>query len=110
MLKLSTHGLGIGLVDRPGYQNSSVRIEPRDRLLIFSDGLYEFVDHKGEMWSYTKLCEYVAKYGHSMDVHTLTDQLIKRSGSGRFRDDCSVVLIDFPAEEEELSKPIGTAS
>lgn len=110
VLKLRTYGLGVGLVDKASYQNSSILIEPKDRLLIFSDGLYEFIDHKGKMWSYAKLCEHVAEHGHSMNVHTLTNQLMQQSGSGRFRDDCSVLLIDFPTEGEGPSKAIGTES
>ena len=99
--KLSTNGIGVGLLERADYQNEFIDVSHRDRLLVFSDGLFEFFDRNGRIWSYESLLQYVEVHGRAINVDTLTGQLMGQSGAGRFRDDCSVVLIDFEFDQAE---------
>lgn len=93
--QLSTSGLGIGLMEEAEYHNGSITLSPGDRLLLFSDGLFEFFDQEGQIWSYKKLHKYIERNGRSMNEQTLTDALMGKSKSGQFQDDCSVLLISF---------------
>ena len=94
--RLSTRCLGVGLMEGTRYYYNAVQVEPGDRLMLYSDGLFEFFDVNGKLWSYEALVDLICTQPEvSLDVYRLTDTLRGFSRHKEFDDDCSVVLVDF---------------
>ena len=96
--QLSARCLGIGLMESTNYYNMSTSIEPGDSLIVYSDGLFEFFDMNGCLWSFDSLVDFVSNQPEAaVDVYRLTDTLRGFSRLGQFEDDCSVVHVAFTA-------------
>lgn len=94
--RLATRSLGVGLMEGSRYCNASVQVNPGDRLMLYSDGLFEFFDAEGKLWSFDSLLTLLAAQPElGMDVYHLTDTMRRFAGTGSFSDDCSVVLVEF---------------
>jgi sigma-B regulation protein RsbU (phosphoserine phosphatase) len=96
--ELSTGGMPVGMFDNSEYASAAAYVNPGDALLIYSDGAYELPTPEGQTWSLTDfvaLCrQRAARRGWTLD--SLIEDLRRRSATGAFDDDLSLVRLDFP--------------
>ncbi len=50
-------GLPVGVVDKPEYKDQEVQLRSGDRLFIYSDGVTEVLNQKGEQFGIDRLCD-----------------------------------------------------
>src|SRR5215208_514830 len=61
--ELRARGMPLGLMPGMSYEEKEIVLEPRDNVLIYSDGLVEAHDPKGEMVGFPRLRALVAEQG-----------------------------------------------
>ena len=90
-------GLPIGIADGIPYLSSEVRLEPGDRLLIFSDGVSESLDQSDKLFGTDGI---KAAFARGATVHATGEQLIqavKRHAAGCDQnDDITAVCLGRP--------------
>ncbi len=84
------HGPALGLFERSVYPACRVKMSPRDRLLLFTDGVYEVNDENGEEWGQERLLSYVRTH-FDASAEALFDGALREarqfSGEHDFQDD-----------------------
>ncbi len=91
-------GLPVGLLGQATYQTRKVHLSPGDRLLIYSDGMIECRDRRGDMLGETGLAEVVTGLRRSRGadcLESLVWHLADITGTDQFDDDVSAVLLEF---------------
>jgi predicted ester cyclase len=73
--ELRARGMPLGLMPGMSYEEKEVMLEPRDSALLYSDGLVEAHDPKGEMFGFPRLQALVAEHG---EERSLEDFLLKK--------------------------------
>ncbi|MBF0429974.1 MAG: SpoIIE family protein phosphatase [Fibrobacteria bacterium] len=61
---LTTEGMMLGVVEQSFFEEGTVEIEAGDKLILFTDGLYETRNKSGEMYGRDRLCDIIQKAGH----------------------------------------------
>jgi serine phosphatase RsbU (regulator of sigma subunit) len=61
--ELRARGMPLGLMPGMSYEEKEMMLEPTDTALLYSDGLVEAHDPKGEMFGFPRLRALVAKHG-----------------------------------------------
>jgi serine phosphatase RsbU (regulator of sigma subunit) len=61
--ELRARGMPLGLMPGMSYEEKEIVLEPRDNVLLYSDGLVEAYDPKGEMVGFPRLRALVAEQG-----------------------------------------------
>ena len=96
--ELGEPALMLGAVAEPGYENLEVRVDPGDRLYLFSDGLFEVRQPEGAMLGHRGLRD-LMQQDFEPDNRTRVQQIIDRVGDlqGRqtFDDDVSLLEVEF---------------
>jgi phosphoserine phosphatase RsbU/P len=90
----------LGLFEEAIYHTSEVRYSPHDLVMLFTDGLYEVLDEKHELYTQSMLVTDVEKRAQ-LPASELFDQLIARmhrfSVDGKFSDDVCLVAMEAAA-------------
>ncbi len=90
----------LGFMEGFAYQSSTTKLEPGDLLMLFTDGLYEVQDKKGEFYSPALLARQVQERLR-LPAGALFDQLIVQMGQlsaeGGFTDDVCLVGMEYAA-------------
>jgi predicted ester cyclase len=73
--ELRARGMPLGLMPGMSYEQKEIVLEPRDSVLLYSDGLVEAHDSKGEMFGFPRLRALVTEHG---EEHSLEDFLLER--------------------------------
>jgi steroid delta-isomerase-like uncharacterized protein len=73
--ELRARGMPLGLMPGMSYEEKEIVLEPRDSALLYSDGLVEAHDPKGEMFGFPRLQALVAEHG---EESSLEDFLLKK--------------------------------
>jgi sigma-B regulation protein RsbU (phosphoserine phosphatase) len=101
--KLSGHGMGLGLFEEATYGSTSVQLNGRASLLLYSDGIYEVATTSGRMWS---LQDFIGVVNESRPLlekpsglANLVEQVRDRTGIPGFSDDYALVQATFHPEE-----------
>lgn len=95
-------GMVLGLFPDSKYESATVRLEPGDRLLLFTDGITEATNKSGEEYGDGRLRQRLAESSGSK-VATLHSTLMEEAAEfcGRdFMDDATLVLIAFAGSRE----------
>ena len=87
MQRLRGRHLPLGLEAEDAWQEETVRLDPGDALVIFSDGLLDFFDD--EESAYTYLTGLMVRHG---DAQRFVDALVKLTPAGQ-PDDCTVIAV-----------------
>jgi len=99
---LPGRGYPIGLADGPKpYNEWCVRLNPGDRLYLYSDGIPEAVSPEGFPYGTDRLLEKIES-GRSEPLCAVVNELVADleswSGASSMRDDVSVLAVEFRAE------------
>ena len=93
---LSTGGLLLGMFPEAGYEAASVRMEPRDVLLLYSDGVTEAHDDQMDEFGEERLAAFLRE-NRELDPEKFVEALIRRvhefSSEGKPGDDVTVAVI-----------------
>jgi sigma-B regulation protein RsbU (phosphoserine phosphatase) len=95
-------GTVLGVLPESKYESATVRLEPGDRILLFTDGITEATNMSGEEYGDGRLRQRLAESSGSK-VATLHSTLMEEAAEfcGRdFMDDATLVLVSFAASRE----------
>jgi len=92
--ELESTGPFIGIEGMP-YENTKLTLGPKDRIYLFSDGVYEIRDHEsGRMWEFERLKRILAG-GQMLEPRARLENLLKTArqsqGSDVLEDDFAIV-------------------
>src|SRR3712207_3601441 len=91
--ELRAGGMPLGLMPGMGYEEKEVVLEPRDSALLYSDGLVEAHDPKGEMFGFPRLRALVAQHGEERSLEDfLLEELYAFVGDGWEQEDDITLL------------------
>lgn len=92
---LPSGSIPIGVLPDTLYETHDVQLEPDAALLIYSDGAFELALSDGGRWSLEEFIEMCARTSGSpgWTLDDLVGQLRKRSKTGQFDDDCTLVRV-----------------
>jgi serine phosphatase RsbU (regulator of sigma subunit) len=101
LLELNERGLLLGVRPSEEYAQTEFTFEAGDRLLIYTDGLVEAVNARGEAFGETQLGEFIATH-QDLPAEQFAERLLNsvlgwpENGSARAQaDDITVVVIDI---------------
>ena len=91
-------GVPIGMMPGMSYQNHTIKLQPGDRLFLYSDGVTECENPEGEHFGEERLiCE--LKQGFNEELQQLTDRIesaiTQWNGTGSFEDDVTYLLLEW---------------
>jgi serine phosphatase RsbU (regulator of sigma subunit) len=66
--ELRARGMPLGLMPGMSYERKEIVLEPRDSALLYSDGLVEAHNPKGEMFGFPRLRALVAEHGEERSL------------------------------------------
>jgi len=91
--ELRARGMPLGLMPGMSYEEKERVLEPRDNVLLYSDGLVEAHDPKGEMVGFTRLRALVAEQGEDGSLGDLClEELYSFVGEGWEQEDDITLL------------------
>ena len=91
--ELRARGMPLGLMPRMSYEEKQTILQADETALLYSDGLVEAHDHKGEMFGFPRLRELVAKHGDETSLEeTLLEELYSFTGEGWEQEDDITLL------------------
>jgi len=94
-IELDAAGAVLGQFPAWGYEQSEMRLEPGDRLLIFTDGLVEACDAKQESFGEPSVLRIAGK-NPGADAKNLMDATMRAASAhceGHFQDDASLIVL-----------------
>lgn len=86
--RMEDAGVPVGLMPDATYTGTQVKMQPGDRIVLFSDGITEAQNAKGEFYGDERL--QTAASSHS-PVETILQSVIQFCAESAFEDDCTVV-------------------
>jgi serine phosphatase RsbU (regulator of sigma subunit) len=96
ILKLETGDPSLNLLKKTEFNESSVSIDPGDLLVIYTDGVIEIFNEKGEDFGFDRFMKLV-KSCKELDVNAIIDKIVQStaefSGSHYYRDDFTLMII-----------------
>ena len=88
----------LGLFEAVTYETSEVKLDPKDLVMLFTDGLYEVQDRNNELYSQEMLVAGVQRRTQ-LPAPQLFDELLAEirrfSGDNGFADDVCLVAVDY---------------
>jgi serine phosphatase RsbU (regulator of sigma subunit)/ketosteroid isomerase-like protein len=91
--ELRARGMPLGLMPGMSYEEKEIVLEPRDNVLLYSDGLVEAHDPKGEMVGFPRLRALVAEQGEEGSLGDLClEELYSFVGEGWEQEDDITLL------------------
>ena len=90
---LRARGMPLGLMPRMSYEEKETMLDAGEAALLYSDGLVEAHDPKGEMFSFPRLRELVAEHGEDQSLgDILLEELYSFVGEGWEQEDDITLL------------------
>ncbi|MBI9076164.1 MAG: SpoIIE family protein phosphatase [Desulfatibacillum sp.] len=99
---LGSGGLPVGLLPDAEFTEDLYRIEPGDRLFLYSDGITDCTNEKGERFSQEKLVNFLsANRDCSLNrlIRKMGEELMHFHGSHSFDDDVSLMVMERIGDE-----------
>lgn len=87
----------LGWFDDPGMAETVIRLEPRDRLILYTDGFLEAKDPEGEVFGEHRFAEALLRLA-PLDSDILGEELVReveRFAAGKLDDDLTMLAIEF---------------
>ncbi|MEZ5324048.1 MAG: SpoIIE family protein phosphatase [Verrucomicrobiales bacterium] len=96
--ELGSKQLMIGADENPEYQTFTTPLEPGSRLLLFSDGVFEFTTSDGREFNYGTFAEWLQNEHQNSTAENIRKDL-RKLAQGEVEDDFSLVIFDFNHNE-----------
>jgi serine phosphatase RsbU (regulator of sigma subunit) len=91
--ELRARGMPLGLMPGMSYEEKEMMLEPTDTALLYSDGLVEAHDPKGEMFGFPRLQALMAEHGEEQALGDfLMEELYSFVGEGWEQEDDITLL------------------
>jgi predicted ester cyclase len=91
--ELRARGMPLGLMPGMSYEQKETILQADETALLYSDGLVEAHDQRGEMFGFPRLRELVAKHGDETSLEeTLLEELYSFTGEGWEQEDDITLL------------------
>lgn len=100
-----TGGFPVGLMSGVTFDEFETKLEPGDRLVIFSDGVTECPNAAGDLLGEEGLEDYLSELHHVAGpalFETLIWKLCEFAGSSEFPDDVSGIMFEFQPDTNEI--------
>ncbi len=100
---LTTAGLPVGMFADSAFEGRTYTVPEGCRLLIFSDGAFEFTLPDGQQSTvaeFTALIEQLAQTAN-LNIETILDRLQHDAAYRTLEDDCSLILVEFDETEAD---------
>ena len=96
--RLETGGLVLGVDLRAGYEQGDLDLACGDRLVLFTDGVTEAVNAKGEEYGEQRLLHLLIESRHlgATALQEAVVDSVRRFSDGRLKDDSTVVVAAIP--------------
>lgn len=94
--ELSAHGTVLGISCEEGYGESRVRLQPGERIVLYTDGLIEAFGPKGDIFGLGRLKRIVQAHGGQNAerlLRTIEKELMAFTGKKALRDDVTLLVI-----------------
>jgi serine phosphatase RsbU (regulator of sigma subunit)/CHASE3 domain sensor protein len=104
----------LGWFDEPGMAETTLALDPGDRLVLYTDGLLEAKSAQGEMFGDHRLGEAMIRLG-SLDCLALGDELLRQVegfAAGKLDDDLTMLVIEYegsPRQRRSVEEVTGEA-
>ncbi|WP_019500679.1 SpoIIE family protein phosphatase [Pseudanabaena sp. PCC 6802] len=96
--KLDSLSMPVGFFLRTEFLSAECHIPPGSKLYIFSDGIYEIKQSDGKLWGINRLIELMSEDASDPNVsgvERVVNYVQQANGSSRFRDDVSLLKVQF---------------
>ncbi len=101
--ELSRGGLLLGVFDEPLLEEAMVRLEPGDRLVLYTDGVTEARSPGGEFYDEPRLIDLLRGLDRGLSAEEIAaaikDDVRRFAGTDDFEDDMTVVVLRVPQLE-----------
>ncbi|MDX1390560.1 MAG: PP2C family protein-serine/threonine phosphatase, partial [Acidobacteriota bacterium] len=97
--RLREGGLLLGVMEDSPYREASVRVDPGDLLLFYTDGVTEAADAGEQEYGESRLVEAVKRVGDRRAqeiIDSIRDDVVQFSRSETFVDDFTIIVIRAP--------------
>ncbi len=92
----------LGLAGKRTSQAERVRLHPGDELMLYTDGVTEAEDGKGDEFGDERLAQLLSKEGELPGQHARVLQAVREYADGKFTDDATLVLIAVGARPKAM--------
>ena len=86
----------LGILEDVGYEETCLDLAPGDKIVLYTDGIVEAMNHKEEIFGFERLLEIVQE-ASSMDADSLLKEILDRvnafAGGAAQHDDLTVIII-----------------
>jgi uncharacterized protein YndB with AHSA1/START domain len=99
---LEEGGLALALFQERSYEEGEIELRPGDRLVMFTDGVSEAVNGKGEEFGEERLAE-VFRCAHQLSAEALHRRLLERVTefcAGGFEDDATILVVAVSEKDD----------
>jgi serine phosphatase RsbU (regulator of sigma subunit) len=96
----------VGWFEDPGYAETMVKLDPGDRVVLFTDGFLEAKSPDGEVFGDHRLAAALTKLG-PLDTSVLATELVREVESfaaGKLDDDLTMLVLEFQGDPAWRSK------
>lgn len=94
-----THGTPLGLFEEMTYGCSELKTEPGDTFILYTDGVTEAMDPRGELFGDDRLQKMVADECHGLSPREITDLIHQRikhfTGCAEQSDDITLLVLNW---------------
>ncbi len=100
--KLHTSGMPVGMIEDAVVQMVETRLDPGDRVVIYSDGLTESENAEGEFFGTERLRSCLREHARdgAAELHTAILAALERFGDGGVvRDDITILVLEYAPSE-----------
>lgn len=90
----------VGWFEDPGYEETPLRLEPGDRMVLFTDGFLEAKSAEGEIFGDQRLAAALTKLA-PLDTAEIADELVREVESfaaGKLDDDLTMLVLEFQGD------------
>ncbi len=101
LLKLRPFGRLLGILPKGDFEFEEIPLDPGDRIIFYTDGVYEAPSPEGEQYTEARLQAFVGEH-EDLDANAFTEHLVETviewcGGPDRINDDIALMVIDVHA-------------
>jgi len=94
-----THGTPLGLFENTNYKSDSLYLKDRENIVLYTDGISEAMNNKGEMYGDHRLEEVLKTLSKNPKDKEIIDELLKRTkdfvGDAQPSDDITLLALSY---------------